>query len=172
MILFIINAKYYKTIWRPYHLWLDYAWPYSWHKSKVYSAEDWVVVTAWWDTSWFGNLVKINWESWYTYYAHLSEITCKVWQKIKANEQIWVMWETGNSKWVHLHFGRKPSDAKYVDWNGRWNPTAFISNREIKEQPKPEYQNLIDDWIFNWDMTWLNEREMIIMSRIYARCKK
>lgn len=142
-----VNAEYYKTIWRPYHLGLDYAWPNKWDKVNIYSAESGLVVFAWRDTSGFGNLIKIKGESGSTYYAHLSEIWVKVGDKVWANSVIGIMWDTGNSTWVHLHFGWKPADNKLDDYKLRWDPTPYISNWDIKPISNEVSEAIKCNWI-------------------------
>lgn len=165
------NAEYYKTIWRPYHLGIDYAWSTPWLTQAIYAAEDWLVTLAWWDTTWFGNLVKIQWASGTTYYAHLSAISVKKWEYVKANQQIGLSWETGNSKWVHLHFWWKPLDKRMINWNWWWDPTKYISDWDtvpVQEKPKndPLIDRLIKDWIWNWiEWDWVTYRVALLIAK-------
>lgn len=146
---------------RPYHIGLDYAWPVPWSIIPCYSVEDWVVIFAWWD-DWFGNMVKVSWASWISYYCHLSKISVVNGSTIKTNTEIWLIGATWNTAGVHLHFGWKPADKslrKFSDWG---DPTLYIVDRQtiniITPQPivtnpvvSSEAQNAVTKWIRNGD---------------------
>ena len=76
--------------------------------SPIYAASDGVVVRAetgsgsYWS---LGKLVIIKHNNgYYTEYAHLDSITCKVGQTVSKGTKIGTMGETGRSTGVHLHF--------------------------------------------------------------------
>lgn len=138
------RPEYYKTIWWPYHLWLDYAWPKPWDKSKVYASHDWIVSVLS-DPKWFGNYVTIDWWEYVTYYAHLSAISVKSWDKVMLNQEIWTMWNTWNSSAVHLHFWLRMKDRSA--WYKWWvDPTQYITNWLVQEELP-----LVKEWVWSGD---------------------
>ena len=165
------NPEIYKKIGWPYHMWLDYAWPKQGDKVPVFSAEAWTVLLTWFDKDWFWNYIVIEGASWYCYYAHLDRIDVLEWQQVNHNSQIWIMGTTGNSTWVHLHFGWKPYDIDKVVRGGRWNPTPFISDRTINEFEE-EYKILQDEWIWNGELWWMDPRMLTIVARVFKSLKK
>jgi hypothetical protein len=77
----------------------------------------------------FGNLVTIEHESpngmkFYTHYIHLSAVSVKKGQTVKAGEYIGVMGNTGNSQAMHLHF-ELALDNSLSD-NSALNPCPFF----------------------------------------------
>lgn len=158
------NVSYYSTIWwTKWHMWLDYAGKNPWDTQAIYSVEDGTVTTAWWDESWFWNLVVVSWVNWKSYYAHLSSICVKKWQRVKVNQQLWLSWNTGNSTWVHLHFWWKPSDKSLRVWRDWWNPTQYISDR-VKRDPLVD--RLVKEWYWNWiEWDWVTERIALLIAK-------
>lgn len=129
------DPQYYSTHTpRPYHLGLDYAWPTSWVAVPVYSAHAWKIRT-WFDKDWFWNFIEVISSDWYsTFYCHLQYINKEVatWLIIPANFQLWMMWNTGLSRGVHLHFGLKIIwDKKAVKW--RSDPTKYITDWPVAQ---------------------------------------
>ena len=191
------DPQYYSThTVRPYHLWLDYAWPASWVAVPVYSAHAWKVRT-WYDEKWFWNFIEVISSDWYsTFYCHLQYINKEVvtWLIIPANFQLWMMWNTGLSRWVHLHFWLKITwDKSAVKW--RSNPTKYIKDwqnttpatktDEIKTDEKPAstlwdlsaedisaVMKLQEDKIFSWELWQLDKRMLVIVARIYNKLKQ
>lgn len=93
--------------------------------TPVYAVADGTVVAAGngtWDES-YGNMVAIQHGNDYTNNAHLSKISVKVGQKVKAGDKIGEVGMTGNATGNHLHFevhsGKK--------WN-RIDPKPFINS--------------------------------------------
>jgi len=76
--------------------------------SPIYSASDGVVVRAETGKGSFWSLGKVviikHANGYYTEYAHLDSITCKVGQTVSKGTKIGTMGETGRSTGVHLHF--------------------------------------------------------------------
>ena len=179
------RPEFYKKIWRPYHLGLDYAWPKSGDKIPVYSCTD-GKVAVWYDRDWFWNYIKIYSGEYTVYYAHLESVQVVNWQQVKAMQQIGIMGTTGNSDGVHLHLGLKWPWSKKSDlW--RLNPSDYIVDRPTINQggitttatstiwkPKPiasEVQLLINDGIYTGEGELTLERLLIIMARIYSKLK-
>ena len=158
------DIPYYSTIWWPmWHMWLDYAHKTAGVLQPIYAVEDWVVSSAWWDKTWFWNLVVVTWTSWKTYYAHLSTMDVKKWQYVKANQQLWISWNTWNSKWVHLHFWWKPADKSLRNRKDRWDPTPYIVDWVLRD---PLVDRLVKDWYRNgieWD--WVTERVALLIAK-------
>lgn len=140
------RPEYYKTIWRPYHLGLDYADAEPWVMQVVYAAHPWVVSVLS-DPEWFGNYVTVDWWWYVTYYAHLSGISVKSWQVVNANDKLWTSWSTGNSTAVHLHFWlRSKNRSEGRKW--RLDPTPYITNRDSQIiEPLP----LVAEWVWSGD---------------------
>lgn len=103
-VLWWASYTYWWDVWYGWHSWVDIATA-KW--TPVYSITDWTVLYAW-NVAWRWNVVKIshiiNWKTIYSWYAHLSKIDVKVWDKVLANTKIWEVWSTWNSTWNHLHF--------------------------------------------------------------------
>lgn len=154
--------------WWAKHEGIDYAWPNPWDSIPAYSSHKWVVRVLN-DKSWFGNYVVID-EVWYsTYYAHLASVNVKSWEFVKANTQLGIMWSSGNSTAVHLHFGLK------INWE-RVDPTPYIIDRDYSRSPPtidPDVQALIDDWIFNGNYEPMDNKRLIkIIGKLYNKVKK
>lgn len=153
--------------WWTKHEGIDYAWPNPWDSIPVYSSHKWVV-RALNDKNWFGNYVVID-EVWYsTYYAHLASVSVKSWEFVKANTQLGMMWSSGNSTAVHLHFGLK------INWE-RVDPTPYIINWDYSPSVPtidPDIQALIDWWIFNWNYEPMDYKRLIkMMWKLYVKLK-
>lgn len=171
------RPEFYKKIWRPYHLWLDYAWPKSGDKIPVYSCTDWFAY-VWYDEDWFGNYIKIKHKGYTVYYAHLDSVSVKDWQAVNAMQQIGIMGTTGNSSGVHLHLGLKwPGGSKKELW--RLNPTSYITSRPaipvITPQPTTVstiWELLKQDKIRNGEL-WegISERLILLLEKLYAKSK-
>jgi len=107
------------------HKGIDFVNHNTYAKTKIVAVADGTVVAASrgaWDKS-YGNMVAIyHGNGNYTNYAHLSKISVKVGQKVKARDQLGLMGTTGNSTGIHLHWeihlGRK--------WN-RVNGMPYIN---------------------------------------------
>lgn len=146
--------------WRTKHEGLDYWMWIPWNKWSIYSCTEWVVEFAW-SKSWFGNTVVIAYNGYKIYYAHLDSILVKKLQVVKPMQEIWIMGNSWTGTWIHLHLWLM-KDWKWID------PTPFIIDRPEKEL---EWQHLIDDWIFNWDVWSLDTRMLTILARVYNKNK-
>ena len=72
--------------------------------TPIYAADNGTVVKAGWQGS-YGNLVILtNTSSMQTYYAHMSQLGCKLGQEVKKGDIIGYVGSTGNSTGPHLHF--------------------------------------------------------------------
>lgn len=183
------RPEFYKKIWRPYHLGLDYAGPTSGSIVPVYSAHSWIVRVGY-DETGFGNFIEVkdSFQSFSTFYCHLSKITVRNWDKVNANQEIWLMGSTGKSSAVHLHFWLKMSrDTNAVKW--RSDPTQYIKDwttstpakgvETTQDEPMPinastiwDLKWLIDDKLFSGDMNNLTaERILIVLGRVYNKLK-
>lgn len=178
------RPEFYKKIWRPYHLGLDYADKTPWVLQKIYASHDWIVSVLS-DPKWFGNYVTVDWGWYVTYYAHLSGVSVKSWQTVKVNQQIGTSWSTGNSSAVHLHFWLR-SKNRWEWYQGRLDPTPYIFDWVHTTPPTPnivkpdtmpintstieDLKWLIDDKLFSGDMNNLTpERVLIVLWRVYNK---
>ncbi len=163
---------YKQVVWRGWgHQWLDYAWPRPWQSIPVYSSHSWIVKVLN-DKNWFGNCVVIEWNGYSTYYAHLANVYVKWWDMINASKQIWMMWSTGNSTAVHLHFWLK------INWK-RSDPTSYITSRPTTPLITPQeidastiWELLKQDKIRNGEL-WegVSERLILLLKKLYAKSK-
>lgn len=156
---------YKDIVWRPWHLWVDYAWPNAGNIIDVYNCADGKVIKSGRDTSWFGLRVVVQVGNRQIYYCHLSEIdpAIKVGMFLSALSPIGKMWETGNTRGVHLHLGIKSNEAGNI--NGWINPEPFI-----KDWADKEYEPLVADSIKKWYWNWV-EKPMT-MERITLLVRK
>lgn len=101
--------------------------------TPLYSIADWVVYSAWFNSS-YGNVVKIkfkiNWEILYATYAHMNSISVKAWDTVEKWQQIWEVWNTWNTFWAlwwyHVHFE--------IDKDAWWRPAyAFSGCPEVSK---------------------------------------
>ena len=111
-----------QEIWA--HAWVDIA---TARGTPLYSIWNWVVYSAWWNSS-YGNLVRIkyiyNWEIVYWVYAHMDTIEVEVWQVVTRWQKIWTVWNTWNTSWAlgwyHVHFE--------IDKDNGWRPAYSYTN--------------------------------------------
>jgi len=98
------SYKYGWDVWFGWHQWTDIT---SSRWTPIYSMADWKVIVAKKALGW-GNVVTvehfIEWKKVFSNYAHLDEISVKVWDKVTAWKIVWKMGSTWNSTWNHLHF--------------------------------------------------------------------
>ena len=74
------------------------------HGSTIYATADGTVSTAAYRGG-YGNLVIIEHDYGFTtYYAHMSRIAVKLWQKVEKGQVIGYVGSTGNSTGPHLHY--------------------------------------------------------------------
>ena len=128
-----INEKVYTDIyttlwWGSYQEeWNQAAWAHygvdiataKW--TPLYAIADWEVYSAWYNSAYW-NVVKIkfkfNWEILFAIYAHMNSISVKEWDTVSKWQQIWEVWNTGNTfgalGWYHVHFE--------IDKNSWWRP--------------------------------------------------
>lgn len=171
------NPSYYKTLWYNWHMWIDYAHITSGTKQTVHSANEWEVVYASW-ADWWGNVIIIKHNNGYeTLYAHLSEILVSVGQIVYAWDEIWITGDTGNSKWIHLHFWLRPTKTNPLyNYNNGYrsfiDPTPYIVDTLVDSYDR-EYQSakkyLVDNNIYNWEWEIDERRLVIILSRILKK---
>lgn len=106
---------------RELHLGLDIAGPF---KSRVIAPADGEVIEAGEDR-FLGNCVRIRHSKHLTtIFGHLQSIAVSVGDKVKREDLIGYMGNTGRSTGVHLHYSIM-KDGKYVD------PVGFIWDREL-----------------------------------------
>ncbi len=73
--------------------------------SKIYAADDGVVIYADYESGGYGNIVKIDHQNGYeTFYAHCNTILVKNGETVKKGDVIATVGNTGRSTGAHLHF--------------------------------------------------------------------
>ena len=119
-------------------------------KTPIRATADGVVVAASkgaWDKS-YGNMVAVyHGDGNYTNHAHLSKISVKVGQKVKAGDLLGYMGTTGNSTGIHLHFevhlGKKWNrvDPKpFMDAAGKGKQYKVVTKKDplnVRKSPEP-----------------------------------
>lgn len=83
----------------------------------------------------YGNYVKIKHDNgMYTLYAHLKygSVAVKVGDRVTKGQVVGAMGNTGYSFGAHLHF-----EVRNVN-NAKIDPTAYVSEEIVKEEPKEE----------------------------------
>lgn len=154
--------------WWTKHEGIDYAAKIPWQKIPCYSSVNWIVTFAWY-SNWWWNHVYIQFDWYEIIYAHLDSITCKLWN-INCFDEVWIIWTTWNSNWVHLHFWLRKI------WGERIDPTQYITEREEKNATKTSHSEelniLIEDWLWNWELWNLDERMLVILSRVHKYAKE
>lgn len=97
-----ITQKYGDTITSSFHTGIDYGCPFG---TPILSSAEGAVVFAAWDNTGYGNLVIVQHTLiCATLYAHLSDVSVKVGQKVRQGELLGHSGSTGNSTGPHLHF--------------------------------------------------------------------
>ena len=94
--------------------------------TPLYAIADGEVYSAWYNSA-YGNVVKIkfkfNGEILFATYAHMNIITVKEGDVVTKGQQIWEVWNTGNTFWAlgwyHVHFE--------IDKNNGWRPAYAFS---------------------------------------------
>ena len=124
----------YTTLWgAPYEdPWNQSAWAHygadiataKW--TPLYAIADWEVYSAGYNSA-YGNVVKIkfkfNGEILFATYAHMNSISVEAGDVVVKWQQIWEVWNTGNTFWAlgwyHVHFE--------IDKNNGWRPAYAFS---------------------------------------------
>lgn len=126
------SYKYGWDVWNGGHMWVDIATA-KW--TPVYSIADGTVIIA--KDLWMLGLTVsvehvIDGKKIVSNYSHMSKISVKKWDKIKAGKKVWEVWNTGNSTWNHLHFQidlDTPFHPSYYDYK-----TCPYSYNDISEK--------------------------------------
>lgn len=108
----------YGARWGAFHTGVDFGAGNT--TPPIYSAAAGRVIYAGWNSSGYGNLIKIDHGNGVvTYYAHLSSIRVQIGQMVNKGDLIGIVGTTGFSTGLHLHFE--------IRLNGRHlNPVPFL----------------------------------------------
>lgn len=111
-----------------FHLGIDFALP-EW--TPVLAAADGKVTFAGWDTTGFGNCIRLDHgNGLQTLYGHLDSFSANQGDTVSAGQQIALSDNTGNSTGPHLHF------SVLQDW--AWeNPWPYLTAPIPAPQPPP-----------------------------------
>ena len=93
--------------------------------AKIYSVEN-GVVHAIQNQRTGGNVLIIKHDGFFSEYGHLSKIVVKVGQKVKRNDYIGNMGNTGQTDGYHLHFGLYKADTFDYSVNKWVNPIDYL----------------------------------------------
>lgn len=103
-----------------YHTGVDVPGPTG---TQIVAANDGIVVTAGWNSS-YGNYVVIDHGGgMYTLYAHASRLNVSSYQTVKRGQTIMFMGETGNAFGSHLHFEVRKGGSGY---SSHVNPLPYL----------------------------------------------
>jgi murein DD-endopeptidase MepM/ murein hydrolase activator NlpD len=185
---FFVNGKWvYRSMWYPGHMWLDYAGKTSWMKIPVYATEDGRCYIAK-SSNWYGNHIKFYFtqdnQNYRCVYWHLDSFSVVHKQFVKKWEQVWIMWTTWYSNWVHLHFDVIKCDKNWrvidtKDWY-KWffDPAPYIVDRDIPKEKSVDEKALElmkKLWIRNgkdWNKNITRKQVVLMIARLYALLHK
>src|ERR1035437_62200 len=110
------------------HQGVDYGTPTG---TQLFAPNNATVTYAGWDSSGYGNLVKLDYGNGYTeFLGHLSSVAVSVGQKISAGTLLGLTGSTGNSTGPHVHV--------QVDYNGGYvNPVTLQSGNPASTASPP-----------------------------------
>lgn len=97
-----VTQGYGEKITSQFHTGIDYGCPLN---TSILASAEGQVVFAGWDSTGYGNMVIVqHTQICSTLYAHLSDISVKLGQKVRQGELLGHSGTTGNSTGPHLHF--------------------------------------------------------------------
>jgi len=112
------------------HCGIDYGVPCG---TPVLAAADGTVTFAGWDTTGFGNCVKVNHGDVTTLYGHLSDFPVHVGERVTRGVTIGLSGTTGNSTGCHLHWSViRDSDGHYV------SPVPYMTPAPVLPPAPPD----------------------------------
>ena len=122
-----------QSVWA--HYWVDIA---SAKWTPLYAIADWEVYSAWYNSA-YGNVVKIkfkfNGEILFATYAHMNAIYVQEWDTVTKWQQIWEVWNTGNTFWAlgwyHVHFEIDKNNGGRPAYAFSWCPELDKGHSEI-----------------------------------------
>ena len=109
------NPKYYSQFKIKWHNGLDY-WTHR-KPWEVLAVFNWIVRIDTHSVYW--ERIRLYSDDWkyMAMYAHLSEPLVVSWTKVSVWDTIWMTGNTGNSKWIHLHFAIYEVNEKWEKLN-------------------------------------------------------
>jgi hypothetical protein len=112
------------------HSGIDYACPVG---TPVYASETGTVTKLQTDKDGYGLHVRLSHyengkEVGRTIYAHLSEVDCRMGQKVRAGDLIAETGDSGFSTIPHLHFEYRPIPLQSNGYNGAVDPTSYFED--------------------------------------------
>ena len=131
------HPEWYAGFGLPAHNGIDYGIPVG---TPILAAADGVVIGYGNDEQGYGIYVKIDHDTHYTLYAHLSS-NREVWtgRTVKAGDKIGVSGNTGNSTAPHLHFGLRRNDYPDNDpWRGWIDPEPYFVDADDPDLPEAD----------------------------------
>lgn len=136
-----ITQGYGEKITSQFHTGIDYGCPMN---TPILASADGQVMFAAWDNTGYGNFVIVKHTTGVaTCYAHLSDISVKVWQNVRQGELLGHSGTSGNSTGPHLHF-----EARKVwnDWKTYFDPMSLpliTVDDSIQAKPEPKSNSLV-----------------------------
>lgn len=135
------------------HEGLDFAVPIG---TPVYAAHDGTAAVRLGSPT-YGNYVTVQSEAVDTLYAHLSDVTVRQGQDVRAGDVIGLSGNTGRSFGPHLHFGVRPVPVdKDNGFKGWVDPEGWLQEEDgvlttLHFQRVPEWANaLLAEWGSGW----------------------
>jgi len=126
------------------HSGIDYECPIG---TPAYASETGTVTKLQTDKDGFGLHVRLSHyesgkEVGRTIYAHLSEVDCRMGQKVRAGDLIAETGDSGFSSVPHLHFEYRPVPLQNNGYNGAIDPTPYFDAPEAATTPQEPYYNI------------------------------
>lgn len=135
-------------VWIWTHLWVDISVP-KW--TNVYSMWDGIIIEASdrWDR-WKLVIVEhiFKWRKIYSSYSHLDDMYVNIWDSVSEDTIIWIVWDTGNATWPHLHFQIDINDDGKYPFFPRWcsgSIDQIVNESRCQEQV---LKNTVDPILF------------------------
>lgn len=131
-----ITQAYGEKITSSFHTGIDYGCPMN---TPILASAEGTVVFAAWDRTGYGNMVIVqHTQICSTLYAHLSDISVKLGQKVRQGELLGHSGTTGNSTGPHLHFEARMT---WNDYKTHFDPMTLplmTVDDTIPAKPEPE----------------------------------
>ena len=156
------------------HAGIDFGTPWG---TVVTATDAGVVKLAGLDNTGYGNLVKIEHDWGFSYYAHLADFRVKVGERVEAGQVVGLSGNTGRSTGPHLHFEVRrlggnwrrdifdPKPYLFDEGPEPEPPAAVIGKVQITAQqlalrtgPGVEYKRM--DWLYHGDELAITEEQV------------
>ena len=158
--IFGVKPEFYKKWGFPGHNGIDIGIP---NGTPVRSAADGIVEKIAYENGGYGNYIKLRHtdgsKTYFTYYAHLANVSVSAGQNVSAGRVIGQSNNTGVSSGPHLHFGVRIM-GENPDYKGYVDPLSYIDGIDVTSHPTIDLPGVIDipDFDFEVSTNLLNVR--------------